>query len=97
MLEPSYSQITEKINTEAQETVITSRYSIIIATARRARQIIDIVNGEMNDKDYDGWTDPIRSKQATELAIKLRKKKPTSIAVDELYKGKIKIREQDLD
>ncbi len=43
MLHPSYSELMEKINSEAeeQETVVNSRYSIVIATAKRARQIID--------------------------------------------------------
>ncbi len=43
MLHPSYSELMETINSEAeeQETVVNSRYSIVIATAKRARQIID--------------------------------------------------------
>ena len=44
MLQPSYTQLMEKLNEDASEKVVTSRYSIIIAAARRARQIIDIVN-----------------------------------------------------
>ena len=44
MLHPSYTELMEKINSEAEEQgekVIDSRYSIVIATAKRARQIID--------------------------------------------------------
>lgn len=45
MLHPSYSELMETINSEAEEqvgeAVVNSRYSIVIATAKRARQIID--------------------------------------------------------
>lgn len=43
MLHPSYTELMEKINQENQENdepVINSRYSIVIASAKRARQII---------------------------------------------------------
>ena len=96
MLQPSYTQLMEKLNEDASEKVVTSRYSIIIAAARRARQIIDIVNEEANSKNADKDTpiDPIRIKEAAELNEKLKYKKSTSIAVDELYAGRIKIKEQ---
>lgn len=99
MLQPSYTQLMEKLNEDASEKVVTSRYSIIIAAARRARQIIDIVNEESsskNDKDKDkepAPINPIRIKEAAELTEKLKYKKSTSIAVEELYAGKIKITE----
>mgnify|MGYP000606378873 CR=1 FL=1 len=47
MLHPSYTELMEKINKEGEqgeEPVINSRYSIVLATAKRARQII---GGEM--------------------------------------------------
>ena len=43
MLHPSYTELMEKINKEGdagEEPVINSRYSIVIATSKRARQII---------------------------------------------------------
>lgn len=97
MLQPSYTQLMKKLNSDASETVVTSRYSIVIATARRARQIIDIVNQESGgkgaEKGMDIPIDPARIKEAAELSEKLKTKKPTSIAVDELYNGRIKIKE----
>ncbi len=93
MLQPSYSQIMEKLNEDANETVVTSRYSIIIATARRARQIIDTVNAEQAGEILD----PNLTKEALILRDKLKKKKPTAIAVEELYSGKVRIREQSID
>ena len=98
MLQPSYTQLMEKLNEDASEKVVTSRYSIIIAAARRARQIIDIVNEESNSKNADKDKEPtpinpIRIKEAAELNEKLKYKKSTSIAVEELYAGKIKIKE----
>lgn len=100
MLQPSYTQLMKKLNADAEETVVTSRYSIVIATARRARQIIDTVNLEANakaDKTGETQVDPSRIKEAAELTEKLRHKKPTSIAVDELYSGKIKLKEQVIE
>ena len=42
MLRPSYSELMECINTnELNESKITSRYTIVLAAAKRARQIID--------------------------------------------------------
>ena len=43
MLHPSYTELMEEINKEGEtgeEPVINSRYSIVIASAKRARQII---------------------------------------------------------
>ena len=41
MLTPSYSELMEKINTDKVDSKITSRYTIVLAVAKRARQIID--------------------------------------------------------
>jgi DNA-directed RNA polymerase subunit omega len=49
--------------------VVNSRYSIVMATAKRARQIIS----------------------GDEPLVEGKGKKPLSIAVDELYTGKIKV------
>ena len=93
MLQPSYTQIMKKLNTEG-ESKLTSRYSIVIATAKRARQIIDVVNEQaaLNkeaDKTGEKIIDPVKMKKAAELNEKLKTKKPISIAVDEIYGGKI--------
>ena len=72
MLHPSYADLIEVVNSEVEEgeePVVNSRYSIVLATAKRARQII---GGE-------------------ETEIPSHGKKPLSIAVEELYKGKVKI------
>ena len=55
---------------EGEDPVVQSRYSIVIASARRARQIID-------------GSEPLVANAAG--------KKPLSIAVEELYEGKVKI------
>ena len=77
MLHPSYTDLMKVVNSDVEigeEPVVNSRYSIVIATAKRARQLIA---GE--DALIDGAAD----------------KKPFSIAVDELYKGKVKILSED--
>ncbi|MDF2594299.1 MAG: DNA-directed polymerase subunit omega [Clostridia bacterium] len=93
MLQPSYTQLMKKLNDEGASK-LTSRYSIVIAAARRARQIIDIVNEQAaitkeSDKTGEKIVSPVSLKQAHELSEKLKTKKPISIAVDEIYTGKI--------
>lgn len=76
MLHPSYTDLMEVVNSEVEageQPVVQSRYSIVIATAKRARQIID---GEEALVD-----NPI--------------KKPLSLAIDELYRSKVKIVSDD--
>jgi DNA-directed RNA polymerase subunit omega len=72
MLHPSYTDLMEVVNSEVGENdtpVVNSRYSIVLATAKRAREII-------------GGAEPM---------VYSAGKKPLSIAVEELNKGKIKI------
>jgi len=54
MLHPSYTDLMEAINSEVSEgdqPIVKSRYSIIIATAKRARQIIGGEEPLINGKD----------------------------------------------
>lgn len=72
MLHPSYTDLMKVVNSEVEpgeQPVVNSRYSIVIATARRARQIID---------------------GATPL-VEVTYPKPLSIAVEELFRSKVKI------
>lgn len=73
MLHPSYSDLMAIANRDVEEgehPVVQSRYSIVMATSKRARQIIAGDAPLIDDADD---------------------KKPLSIAVEELYKSKIKI------
>ena len=77
MLHPSYTELISAVNSgvaEGEEPVVNSRYSIVIAAAKRARQI---VAGEEPLVPADD------------------KKKPLSVAVDELYTGEVKILPED--
>ncbi|MBQ8814368.1 MAG: DNA-directed RNA polymerase subunit omega [Lachnospiraceae bacterium] len=53
MLRPSYNQLIQKANEnfETEEPIVRSRYSIVLAAAKRARQIVDgnvpYVNGDV--------------------------------------------------
>lgn len=72
MLHPSYSEIMEVVNGDVEsgeQPIVQSRYSIVLATAKRARQIID----------------------GDEPLAKTNVNKPLSIAVEEVYEGKVKI------
>jgi len=73
MLHPSYADLINVINSEVEpgeQPVVQSRYSIVLAAAKRARQLID---GE----------EP--------MVAAAPGKKPLSIAVQELYEGKVKV------
>ena len=41
MLRPSYAELMDVMNNNAEQKVVNSRYTIVIAAAKRARQIID--------------------------------------------------------
>ena len=73
MLHPYYSDLMKVVNSEVEpgeEKIVNSRYSIVIAAAKRARQII-------------AGDEPMAEKKVCP--------KPLSIAVEELYEGKVKI------
>ena len=72
MIHPSYKELIEVINNGQdmdEAPLVTSRYSIVLATSKRARQLI-------------AGAEPI---------VKTSGKKALSVAVDELYKGKVNI------
>ena len=76
MLHPSYGDLMEAVNSEVEDgeaPVVNSRYSIVLATAKRARQLIS---------GSEPLTDP-------------KGKKPLAVAIDELYKGELKIESSD--
>ncbi|WP_455722123.1 DNA-directed RNA polymerase subunit omega [Agathobacter sp.] len=77
MIHPSYVELMKAINNDVElgeEPVVNSRYSIVIAAAKRARQIID---------------------GAEPLVANPKCNKPLSIAVEELYRGDVKIVSDD--
>ena len=77
MLHPSYTDLMKVVNnnSENEHPVVNSRYSIVMATAKRARQIIDGSEPLVDDTDN----------------------KALSIAIEELYDGKVKILANDED
>ncbi len=72
MLRPSYSDLLEVITQDAEDITIGSRYTIVIAAAKRARQLVDHAEPMIDNVKVD---------------------KPVSIAVHEIYEGKLKIRQ----
>ena len=76
MLHPSYTDLINAVNSDVEpgeQPVVQSRYSIVIAAAKRARQLVD----------------------GADTTVPSYGKKPLSIAVDELYKGTVKIVGED--
>ena len=72
MLRPSYTDLLDVINQETDDITLGSRYTIVIAAAKRARQLVD---------------------HAEPLVSNTKVDKPVSIAFNELYQGKIKVRQ----
>ena len=72
MLRPSYSDLLEVITQDSEDITIASRYTIVIAAAKRARQLVDHAEPMIDNVKVD---------------------KPVSIAVHEIYEGKLKIRQ----
>lgn len=99
MLHPSYSELMSVVNSGAEEgeQVVSSRYSIVKATAARAKQIIDARSiNEKLDKITDNEIiltkeEKKKVKIGTELIDKVDDIKPLSVAVMELSEGKYTI------
>ncbi len=59
MLHPSYTDLMKVVNADVEEgatKIVNSRYSIVLATSKRARQLID---GEMPLVDVHGGEKPL--------------------------------------
>ncbi len=72
MLKPTYSDLMDVANKdvkEGEEPVVKSRYSVVLAAAKRARQLTDGALTLIDDPDG----------------------KPLTVAVEEIYEGKVKI------
>ena len=77
MLRPSYSDLLEVLNNDPNnDNTIGSRYTIVIAAAKRARQLVD---------------------HAMPLTRKIKIDRPVSIAVHELYEGRIRIKQKEME
>ncbi|MBR0133637.1 MAG: DNA-directed RNA polymerase subunit omega [Lachnospiraceae bacterium] len=75
MIHPSYTDLMNAVNKNVEpgeEPVVNSRYSIVLATAKRAKQLINGAPPEIPAED-------------------IKCEKPLSIAVQEVYAGKVKI------
>ena len=76
MIHPSYQELIEAINAGQEmdeEPLVTSRYSIVLATSKRARQLI----------------------AGAQPMVRSWGRKALSVAVEEIYKGKVKILPQE--
>ncbi len=72
MLHPSYTDLMNVVNSDVAEgevPIVQSRYSIVMAASKRARQIVD----------------------GDEPLVPAEGEKPLSVAVEEIYSGKVKI------
>lgn len=79
MLHPSYADLMKVVNSgveEGEHPVVNSRYSIVIATSKRARQIIGVESSAAAKGE----------KRASSGG-----RKPLSVAIEELNSGNVKI------
>ncbi len=68
MLHPSYTELMQVVNQgSTEEAVVSSRYSIVLATAKRARQIIAGDAPLIDDYDVEAGSKPL-SAAVEELA-----------------------------
>lgn len=90
MLRPSYAELMDVLNKERGDAdVITSRYTIVIAAAKRARQLIDndkpmvkpIVGKPVSTAVEELWQSKIKVVPEGEGTI-LKKKKENSLKLD---------------
>lgn len=109
MLHPSYTELMERINKNVEEgatPVVQSRYSIVKATANRAKQIIEaraleekvskLLSADQSNQEATvnmSKEDIITLRRGTPLIADSDEKKPLSVAVDELYEGHITLTE----
>lgn len=116
MIHPSYTELMAVINSEVEEgeqPLVQSRYSIVKATATRAKEIIDAraiqekinkakADASVKEKEKDKDKKEVEEKKisrederklviGTPLIHTTENDKPLSIAVSELYQGKVKI------
>lgn len=91
MLHPTYQEITDNICKTEEDKVMAqnSRFSLIVGTAKRARQIID----ERNKSEQTMTTVVSANKRVVNKKVKT--KKPLSQAIDELMRGEYKIEKSD--
>ncbi|MBR6223340.1 MAG: DNA-directed RNA polymerase subunit omega [Lachnospiraceae bacterium] len=88
MLHPSYTDLMEVVNSDVEpgeQPVVQSRYSIVMAASKRARQIITERGVVKENKD------PQKDIRYNEHIVIKCLPKPLSVAVGELYSGKVKI------
>lgn len=86
MLHPSYLELREKIVGTSEDQDL-NRYSLIIGTAKRARQIIDEEKYLNRKAELEG---------VQRITGKGYKLKPVSQAVKEVYEDQIHILEEDM-
>lgn len=77
MLHPSYTDLMNIVNSEAEEIseamAVNSRYSIVMAASKRARQLV----------------------AGAEPLAETKDSKPLSVAIQEIYDGKVMILNND--
>lgn len=70
MIHPSYSELMQVINSDTEadeEPIVSSRYSIVLATSKRARQLISGEESLLNDDDDEFLVDKPLSTAVKEL------------------------------
>ena len=95
MLHPSYKELMEKMNAQAdtEEGKITSRYTLVTATSRRARQIADVARAEQIVREKIAKNNPNLTENVTVTGSNYRN---LSLAVAEMEDGEVKLVKEPL-
>lgn len=72
MLHPSYTDLMKVVNSEVEqgeELVVNSRYSIVVATAKRARQIVSGAEVLVKDKNQKALSIAVEELKQSQIKI----------------------------
>lgn len=94
MLHPSYSELIDVLNSDSDnDNQVTSRYTIVIAAAKRARQLVDgaqkVTKYSGNDKAVSiAVNEMAESKIKVKMNAQAQQENRDSLANDEIFKNK---------
>ena len=97
MIHPSYAELMAVVNSdvkEGEEPIVESRYSIVKATAQRAKQIQEKIDKSPDPDDINSIItsdEKRRLKIGEPMLVNVDNVKPLSIAVEEVNEGLVKI------
>lgn len=72
LFKPTYQQLIDKINEENDKTIVTSRYPVVLAAAKRARQLVDGDTPLVKDQDQKPLSMAVEELFEGEVQVKFK-------------------------